>query len=338
MVFEHLFPEDWLERKYRYAFLLAIIYATLGIVLARLLFAANSGIVSVIFTTLFLIPYLGKLLVKEERRELQERRFTPRHLWRDNKDALLVYLTLFLGVYTAYLLYSFLLPFFGLNLSTVFREQLALEANLRGGAFSIATFTSILLNNWWVLLACFLLSLIVGEGALFFVTWNASSWGTILGYRAVLAALHGGAYSSFVNLLIIILLTTPHILLEGGAYIVAAIAGGVLSDDIVSKRSAMSSFVYFFIAAVVFFVLLYFFYHTFLPGIVASIFSLLTVIGLLYLLSFVFDDPKHKEVFQYNYSLFLVALLLFILGAIVETLVLGNSSLLQKVYWAALGF
>ncbi len=34
MVLEHLFPEDWLEKKGRYAFLLGVIYSFIAIVIA----------------------------------------------------------------------------------------------------------------------------------------------------------------------------------------------------------------------------------------------------------------------------------------------------------------
>ncbi len=336
MVLEHLFPEDWLERKLRYAFILAVAYSTVAIVVARLLFAANSGIVSVVFTSLLLLPYMGKLLAKEERKELKERSFRLQELWRDNREAVKVYLVLFLGVYLTYTLYSFLLPQFGLDVGSVFREQLALELNLRGAAFSGGTFLSIFLNNWWVLLACFL---IAGDAALFFIAWNASSWGTIFGFRALEAALHGGAFSAWTNLAVILAITLPHVLLEGGAYILAAIAGGVLSDDVVSKRAAMGRFIYWFLAAAIVFVVLHYLYKVVFAALplVAQLLSIATALLFLHYLAYVFDDRRHREVFAYNYRLFLLAIGLFIVGAIVETLVVGNSTLLQRVYFAALG-
>ncbi len=334
MVLEHLFPEDWLERKHRYAFLLAVVYSTVGIIIARLLFAANSGIVSVIFTSLFLMPYLKKLLIKEERGELKERRFSLRELWLDNRQAIQVYGAIFLGIYVTYTLYTFLLPLLGFQVSSVFREQLAFDAGLRGAAFDTGTFLSIFMNNWWVLLACFLVALIAGDGALFFVAWNASTWGAIFGFRAVMAG--SAAYGPFLNLLLIVLITLPHALLEGGAYILAAIAGGVLSDDVGSKRDSMSRFLLWFFAALVLFVILWFFFNALFSPLLAHLLDIVVVLLLLHLLSFVFEERRHHEVFLYNYRLFLLALLIFILGAIVETLVIGNAAPLQRIYLAAL--
>ncbi len=341
MVLEHLFPEDWLERKLRYAFILAVVYSTVSIVVARLLFAANSGIVSVIFASLLLMPYLETLLEKEELKEIKERSFSIRRFFVDNRDALRVYGVLFLGIYLTYMLYTFLLPQLGVEVGSVFREQLALELNLRGGSFfSGSAFLSIFLNNWWVLLACFLVALIAGDGALFFIAWNASSWGTIFGFRALEAAVNGGAYGAWANLAIIVAITLPHVFLEGGAYVLAAVAGGVLSDDIVSKRAAMDKFVYYFIAAGVGFIVLHSLYRVFFAALplVAQLLDIATILLALHFLAYVFDDPHHKEVFQYNYYLFLLAILLFIVGAVVETLVLGHSTLLATVYAAAGSF
>ena len=348
MVLEHLFPEDWLERKHRYAFLLAVVYSTVAIILARLLFAANSGIVSVIFASLLLMPYMEKLLVREERKELKEHSFKLHRFFVDNREAITVYAVLFAGIYLTYMLFTFLWPFltqwlpffFGnTNVASVFREQLALDG-LKGSAFSGQTFLSIFLNNWWVLLACFLVALVAGDGALFFVAWNASSWGSIFGFRAFEAAMNGGAYSAWANLAIILLVTAPHVILEAGAYILAAIAGGVLSDDITSKREAMSKFIYYFIAGLVFFIILHFLFLVIFTSwpVVAELCDIATVLLILHFLAYVFDDPHHKEVFQYNYWLFLLAIALFIVGAAVETVVVANVGPLVRIYAAAVGF
>ena len=34
MVLEHIFPEDWLEKKGMYAFILGVLYAFIGLVIA----------------------------------------------------------------------------------------------------------------------------------------------------------------------------------------------------------------------------------------------------------------------------------------------------------------
>jgi uncharacterized membrane protein SpoIIM required for sporulation len=283
---------------------------------------------------------MEKLLAREERKELKERSFKIHRFFVDNREAIKVYAVLFLGIYVTYTLYSFFLPQLGIQVSSVFREQLALESNLRGGAFAGQAFLTIFLNNWWVLLACFLVALIAGDGALFFIAWNASSWGTIFGFRALEAAVNGGAYSAWINLAVILVVTAPHVILEAGAYILAAIAGGVLSDDVTSKREAMSKFIYYFIAGLILFVVLHFLFLVVFAGlpIVAELLDIVAILLILHFLAFVFDDPRHREVFQYNYYLFLLAIALFVAGALVESLVIANVGPLATIYRAAAGF
>ncbi len=341
MVLEHLFPEDWLERRLRYAFLLAVIYSVVAIALARLLFAANSGIVSVVFVSLLLMPSLRQLLLREERKELREQRFTLRHLWEDNRKAFAVYIVIFLGIYLTFACFSFLFSLFpglggrGLGATTLFGEQLAGEM-LRGQASASEVFLSIATNNWWVLFACFLLSLLAGDASIFFISWNASTWGTIFGFRAVQAAQQ--AYDPLTNLLIILLITFPHVFLEGSAYILAAIAGGVLSDDIISRRPAIENFLTFFFGSILVFTLLHMaaarFLHTEDFALVLNLFDIALVLAALHFMGGVFSKARDREVYRYNFALFTIAVTVFFIAVIVEVFVLRHSTLLRTVYAA----
>jgi uncharacterized membrane protein SpoIIM required for sporulation len=334
VVFEHLFPERLLERKEWTAFFLAFIYATLSIIIARLLFPANSGIVSVVFVSIFLIPYFETILKREERQEKREKKGIFR-LFKDNADAIRTYFFLFFGIYLAYMTYALLAPVLGFPVDAVFREQLSLESVRGGAVFSSSTFFSILMNNWWVLLACFLIALIAGDGAIFFIAWNASTWGTIFGYRALMASMHTGESVLWV-LLLLVLITLPHVILEGGAYILAALAGGVISDEIIEKSEELREFVLYFIGAV----LLYGLYYMIIYGRFSAMIETVLLIGgalvMPHLMQFIFSGVQ-KKVFRYNFYLFACAIGVFILGAAVETLVLYNVTPLQHIYFAALG-
>lgn len=330
MVLEHLFSEKFLEKRIRYVFLIALIYSTMGIIGARLLFGSNSGIVSVIFTSILLLPSLSKIFEEEEEKEEKEKKFNLKHLWLDNKDAIKVYFAMFFGVFFTYLLYSFLLPQIGINVFNIFKEQLFIDPGLRGHAFSTDTFVSILANNWWVLIACFLLALLTGDGAIFFITWNASAWGTIFGYRALSAANYSGA-NPWWYLFIILIIVMWHVIIEAAAYIIAAISGSIISDDVIKKSNQIENFIFYFIVG-----------GTFI-GILLSLISPLTSLPLifiaiiifligLFLMKNVFIDKSHKEVFTYNFWLFIIAIVIFIIGALVETGVLSYSGLLMKIY------
>lgn len=342
MVFEHLFPEALLERRAWAAFVLAAVYSTLAIIISRLLFPANSGIVSVVFVSIFLLPYFSTLLKREELQELNEKRPEFWQLLKDNADMIRIYVALFLGIYFTYMVYTFLGPFFGYDVGSVFREQLSLEGIRGGASFSFMTFADIVLNNWWVLLATFLIALVAGDGAVFFIAWNASAWGTIFGYRAIAASAFDGS-SALVALIIIVAITLPHLLLEGGAYLLAAIAGGVISDE-VDDPVEVRRFVLYFLVLALGYAVMYMMLrlllsdrsgalvHPFLLGLLAMALAL----GGLYCMHYLFTGARDRVVFRYNCYLFALAIGIFIVGAIVETFVLHNSGLLRGVYMAAM--
>ncbi len=332
MVLEHLFPENWLEKRVGYAFLIAVVYSIIGIIAARLLFGANSGIVSVVFVSILLLPSLRKMFAMEEKKEEKEKKFKLSHLITDNWDLVKTYFAIFFGIFFTYLFFSFVLPQLGIDTLNIFKEQLFLDPGLRGHAYQVDTLWSILANNWWVMAACFLLGLLTGDGAVFFIAWNASAWGTIFGYRALTAGMFDGT-NPWIYLILLFLIVIWHVILEGGAYILAAISGSVISRDIISKASQIRTFVSYFLFGGGIITLLFFMIRRF--GEASSAISVALFLGMLYMLGATFKDKKHKEVFTYNFWLFIIALLIFIIGAVVEVGVLSYSGLLNKIYLAS---
>jgi uncharacterized membrane protein SpoIIM required for sporulation len=338
VVLEYLFPEDWLEKKVGYAFLIAVIYSTLGIVAARLLFGANSGIVSVIFTSLLILPYLQKMFKREEHEEEGEEKVKLQRksmfsFFRRNQ-AIRIYAAIFLGIYLTYMFYSFILPQLGFNTFSILKEQLFVDPALRGRAFDTGTFFSIISNNWWVLLACFLLAIIVGDGAIFFITWNASSWGALFGYRALAAAVNSGA-NPLWYLFLVFIITLPHVILEAGGYILAAISGNIISDEIIKKKSDIITFIFYGIGGAALIVLFKLYFRYILNNdnnVVFSIICLVLITVMLRVIINVFKEPRLKKVFNNNYNLFILAIIIFLLGALIETIVLNNSFILNKIY------
>jgi len=150
-------------------------------------------------------------------------------VFRNNKDFIKIYIFLSLGIFLVYSTAAIVLPSFQVN--KLFETQLGIRG-VSGGAYLPTYFLwSILLNNWWVLLACFLISLLTGDGGIFMITWNLSVWGTIFGVTARNAAFVAGA-PPFYFFLLIILIATPHIFLEILSYILGSISGGVISKGL----------------------------------------------------------------------------------------------------------
>ncbi len=230
MVLEHILPAKWLEKRASYAFFLGAAYSFIGIALAKFLFPADPSLVAVAFTSILILPLLRKLFSIEEKQEKHERSFSFKHLLKDEGDFVKTYLMLTAGIFLMYALASLLLPDFAVN--SLFRDQLELRgAGATGGAiFSTGMFFDILSNNFWVLMACILLSLLAGDGAIFIVTWNASLWGAIFGVIARNAAnyAHTNPWWYFFLVMVVVL---PHATIEMLSYLLGGIGGGLISAD-----------------------------------------------------------------------------------------------------------
>jgi len=272
MVLEKLVPEAWLERKPAYGFLMGMGYSIVGIILGALIFKKDPAIPSVAFTTLFLIPIMHRLFTIEEEEKSKDKTFSWKTLYNQNKDIFWTYMCLFLGIFLIFSVAAATLPAFQVN--KLFREQLGLRAGeavatgtapgagmasatgmvvtdmnfaltpdgqildkAQGGqtVFFTELFWKILLNNWWVLLATGILALLAGEGGIFFVTWNASVWGTIFGVTARNAAVFSQQNALWL-LVIILAIVLPHVFLEIGSYILTGISAGIFSSAIGKEK------------------------------------------------------------------------------------------------------
>ena len=249
MVLEHIFPEDWLEKKGRYAFLLGVIYSVIGILIASILFPGDPALVAVAFTSLLLLPELYKIFSIEERQESLEQQVSFRNLWKDDIQVVRIYIFLFLGILLVYSLGTIVLP--QLETNTLFREQLEIrfgqgfagQATAGGveGIFSSSLFFGLLSNNFLVLIACFIMALLTGDGAIFLITWNASVWGTIFGLTAKYAGQFSGRHPLLV-FGIIMSIVFWHMIIEAISYILAAISGAVISKDVLLEEFASDRF------------------------------------------------------------------------------------------------
>jgi len=295
LVLEHIFPEDWLEKKGRYAFILGIIYSVIGILIASILFPGDPALVAVAFTSLLLLPELYKIFSIEERQESVEQKVSMKALWKDDIDVVRIYLFLFLGILLVYSLGTIVMP--QLQTNTLFREQLEIRFGqgfsgqaISGQAVNVGTaaenlkfspglFFSLLSNNFLVLIACFIMALLTGDGAIFLITWNASVWGTIFGLTAKYAGVFTGKHPLYFFALIM-LIVFPHMIIEAISYFLAAISGSVISKDVILEK---------------------------------------------------FASDRFFEVFSFNLYLLLFALVFLLLGAFVETIVLDNVTAYQEI-------
>ena len=149
--------------------------------------------------------------------------------------------------------------------NTLFREQLEIRfgQGFSGQAvgFSSSLFWDLLSNNFLVLIACFIMALLTGDGAIFLISWNASVWGTIFGVTAKGAGMFAGK-TAFYFFGIIMLVVFPHMMIEAISYFLAAISGSMISKDVILEKFASHKFfevfsfnIYLFLFALVFLLL-----------------------------------------------------------------------------------
>lgn len=359
MVLEYLFPEIWLKKRGLYAFLVGFGFSVLGIYGAWLLFPKSPALISVAFTAILLIQQIYRLFEQEVNIEAHEKKFTFRSLYKDNKGLIKAYFFLVAGIFLAYLLAAMVLP--QMTLDTLFREQLAMRGAGAVGKvqFTFNLFLSLLINNWWVLLACFVLGLVAGDGAIFLITWNASVWGTIFGATARFASAQMGA-SSLKYMLILLATVLPHAIIEMMAYILAGIAGAVISKRLIMKSRKTPDVVKYLSFAFLF-IILYSVYRFFtrqglstsgrgipltdiltgffqnigipgskmllnqILGFIVLVIGMGIVVWLIRYLGTKFSEKKERTVYKYNWWLFIVALIFLFAGALLEALVLSNA-------------
>lgn len=241
MVLEGILPENWIERKNRFAFMLGVAFSMIGIMFAILLFPESPSLIAIAFTSILLLPLLRKMLEKEERIEDHEKMFRLKNLYNDNKHLIKVYLLVFLGILLVYSIFAMVLPDQAVN--SLFDRQLAIMGGSTGGAtFTGPLFYTLLANNLQVLVFCFLLSVLLGDAAIVLIVWNASVWGTIFGNLARYAAVAKGAVYPYETYFIIMLIVFPHMILEVLSYILASISGGVISKDFLKEKLGSTRF------------------------------------------------------------------------------------------------
>lgn len=230
MVFERLYSAQFLHEHPYYGFLLGVGYTILGLFIALMIFPKDPAVIAVGITALFLIPSLSDLTDSAEITERKKPTF--QQFLQETVPHAKVYVFIFFGIFFTFAFFSMILP--KLAAGQLFKTQLAIITG-KAASFSWPLFWDLFTWNLQVLGLCFLLSLIAGNGAILFIAWNASVWGTIFGTLAKTAAVATTA-NVFILFILVILSVFPHTLLEGLSYMLSTISGTTLSDGIVKEK------------------------------------------------------------------------------------------------------
>ncbi len=231
-----IYPHDYVLNRPAMGILLGFLFSIVGIGLTALFFKQDPAIVTVAFTSLLLYPTIKALIDQEKGNLERETRAEDFFLFGMHRRVLSLYLFIFLGVLLGYSFFSLFLPSLATN--ALFESQISVLYGSVGKAavFSPDLFLNLFSHNLQVLLLAFVTALLLGDGAIFLLVWNASVWGTIFGNLASTAAVTG-SLNPAVLFGIILLIVLPHTLIEAASYILAAISGGITSDFILSSKA-----------------------------------------------------------------------------------------------------
>ncbi|MBU3905061.1 MAG: stage II sporulation protein M [Nanoarchaeota archaeon] len=212
--------EKLVDKKPEYAFALGIAFATIGLLVAILIFKTSPSFPAVFLTAMAAAPVALRLIKKQE---------DGKDFFEKYKSLIAVYSYLFFGMAVSFAIWFAILPEKFVTL--LFREQL-LKFTVGAFTFSQANLFAILVNNFGLLFFFFLMSFFYGAGAMFLLAWNASILGTMWGnaIKALMSLLNPG------QVIINVLAAFPYLFPEVAAYFFAAIAGGILSANMHTKK------------------------------------------------------------------------------------------------------
>lgn len=210
--------------------------------------AQGLGFLVVAFISIPAAPFFVQIFKIEEEEEIVEKHKSIifRHI-----DVIEIFAFFFLAVVVASSLFYIIAP---PEISQpVFNDQVndlvskrVISGNLIGSSASTGTshvpdFWTLFNNNIVVLVLSFTFSLVLGAGAVFLISWNASIIGVLIGKIAENPEAFGSLSTGniFTNYLIALPVTLlrllPHGIFEIGAYFIGAVAGGVLSAGIIHE-------------------------------------------------------------------------------------------------------
>ena len=236
MVFEQFLESDDVKKNGFFIFLLGMFYVFVGYIVSAYFFGSQVSVAMLFTTTLLLVPSITIILNIEEK---IESKVGIKHFFHNHKDIFKIYISLFKGIFFAFLILGFW------SGSSVFEYQLDFlqtRGDLTGDVineFAISEYSpqisdafALISQNLLVVVIAFGLSIFYGAGALFLVVLNASVFASFISH--VVKEI-GNAFSIIGVFLI-------HLIPELSGFIIAAIAGGVVSRAIIREKFGSQGF------------------------------------------------------------------------------------------------
>ena len=241
------------ERRPWDLFFVGLLYASISVVLVNWIFAQdsvlvkNSGILVVLFTVMFSIPFVYYTLKLEEGKI--KKGSGSLHLLSEHRRAIYAFLWLFAGFTLAFAFWYIILPttisfrtqietYCMINRPANFNECVA-QYGIKDTTITTPFLTNkerlflIFTNNMYVLIFTLIFSLLFGAGVIFILAWNASVIGAAIGIFAdsKISALPLGLLRFMI-----------HGLPEIASYFIVALAGGMVSVAVIKHEAGTEKF------------------------------------------------------------------------------------------------
>jgi uncharacterized membrane protein SpoIIM required for sporulation len=236
MVLESLFPVKSIIRKPLNMLIFSAIICFICVFIGYFVFPEYAGVIIPLFITIVMTPLLYRIFTIEEDVERKEaehkidRTFMQRH-----DETIMIFTFFFIGNFISIFLISLLFP--ESFVTSVFKPQfdtIQQIASVSTAAVFPPMLNIIVYNNLRVMILAFFLSFLIGTGALFILSWNASILAIYLA-----GFIRQGLYTEFLSKTFGIL---PHAPIEILAYFLAGIAGGILSVGIIRENIGSKEF------------------------------------------------------------------------------------------------
>ena len=234
MVLESLFSAKLVEQKPLYMLVASFLVTLASIFISNYIFPDFAGWTIPLLVSVTMSPLIFRIFRYEEEieREVAENRIKEGFMQRHG-ETILLFSLFFLGNFLAIFITAMLMPV--AYIQSTFSQQIdAIKAisslTVYATAYAVISekLSAIVLNNIKVMVITFLLSFILGTGALIILSWNASILAIYLS-----SFLKQGLIGEFAARTLGIL---PHAPIEFLAYFLAGIAGGILSVGVIREK------------------------------------------------------------------------------------------------------
>lgn len=254
------------ERRPWEMFIIGLLYAAIAVLVVDFIFLKNpvfskyTSILIVAFTVIFSIPFFFYIIKIEEEKDIKIK--SERKLIKEHGRALSALLFLFLGYVLAFAILFVVLPKDVVDptfraqtetyclINTKYNFEECASNLLSGKATSVSGYSTneslvpgikegmnrvstILSNNFYVLVFSLLFSFLFGAGAIFILAWNASVISTAIGLfaRSSISGLPAGMARYLI-----------HGLPEIASYFIVALAGGIIGTALIKHEFGHEKF------------------------------------------------------------------------------------------------